>query len=167
MITRFSRTDERIREQTMKLAEQYFKTADDPDQMPVNMESHNKLVALSPDCMVIGYDKNDDVVGWVVTLPTTTVLMADFLEKKITEKQLLDLTTPQKEYEALYISAVFVLPQYRGKGCGSELVFEVIKKFTHKGRLPKLFAWIYSKEGGELVKSVSKKLGVPILTRAD
>ncbi len=168
MITKFIRAGEETEEQkkqAMEAAEKYFGTAEDPEQIPVSDESRQKLGALSPDWDVIAVDEHNQIVGWAVTVPTTLELMEKFLKKEISERELLDYTKPQENYSALYISTFFVSPEHRRKGYATKIFEEMLRRFDYQNKKQTLFAWIYSKDGEELIKSIATKFNLEIKVR--
>ena len=79
-------------EKMFGIAEKFYGTSLDPDQIPINSESLKKLQKISPYCFNCALDGNHNPVSWVVCIPTTKSLMGDFISNKITEKQMFDQT---------------------------------------------------------------------------
>ena len=147
-----------IVEQKMdKIAEEIFGTQKDSAQIPITHESGEKLDKLSPHWIKYRLDDNGEPISWVVVVPTTKEIANRFLRGEITEKEILDLGTPQKNYSALYLCAAITIPEYRKKGFALELLQEAI------GSIPTtedcvLFAWPYSKEGEGVINKLEQVL---------
>ena len=149
--------DEKILEKMLSVAENFFKTASDSSQIPINKESFYKIQRLHPKTLLYK-TKNNKPISWIVILPTSKKLADEFLQGKISERELLDKSNPQKEYEALYLCAAFTIPKYRRKGYVIEMLNEAIGSIPHTDDI-KLFAWSYSQEGKSLIKKLEKTLG--------
>ncbi len=149
-------------EKILKISEEFFGTENDPDQMPITNESADKLRSIHPDTLAYIFDGENNPIAWAVVVPTSVGVMNSFLNKKITERELLDMATEEKNFESLYISGVFVLPEYRRMGHALKLLKDSIEKISDGKTLP-LYSWAYSKEGGELLETLSKDLGRPII----
>lgn len=148
----------------LKISEEFFGTESDPEQMPINQESVDKLVSIHPDTILYKFDEMGQPIAWAVVVPTSLDVMNKFIHKKITERELLDQATEGKKFESVYVCAAFVLPEHRGKGHAKDLLIEAIRKVSSGRDLP-LYCWIYSEEGRKLSNSISRELGKPILNR--
>ena len=151
-------------EKVLKISEEFFGTAQDPDQMPITRASADKLLSIHPDSVIYKFDGEGNPIAWMVTVPTSTEVMERFLKGDISERELLDEAARDKKFEALYLCGAFVLPEYRKKGYAKELSLEAIRTISAGKELP-LYAWIYSPEGKKLADSVSKALGRSIRIR--
>jgi len=101
-----------ILQKMLAIAEEFFGTENDPNQMPITMESFYTLQTLHPDT-ILYKTKNNDPISWVVILPTQKELMEKFLNKDINEKELLTMTKKQDTYDTLYLCSAFTMPKYR------------------------------------------------------
>ena len=154
-----------IQAESMRIAEDYFGTSDDPDQIRVSDESMAKLRALHP-ASVLCRVEGGHPVSWVVTVPTSRELANQFLEGRITEAELLERSQPQEMYDAVYLCASFTVPEYRGRGYALDLRKRVLAAIPQtKDAL--LFSWPFSEEGKGLLKRLSQELNRPILLRED
>ena len=147
-------TEEQILAETMRIAEKFFGTLNDPEQIPITQASVVKLRRLHPAAFHYLTDEaGEHAVGWIVVVPTTKVLMRQFLEGRMTERQLFDQTVPQNRYDALYLCAAFVLPEYRRQGLATKLFKDSLKAIplTHDAEL---FAWPTTPEG----KAMAEKM---------
>ena len=69
------------------LSEQFFGTENDPDQMPISMESFEKLQRLHLKTIVYKLE-NGEPISWVVVVPTTITLMEKFLQVFLEEVEM-------------------------------------------------------------------------------
>jgi GNAT superfamily N-acetyltransferase len=148
----------------LKLSEDFFGSTTDPDQMPINQESANKLYSIDKDTVVYKFDSDNNPVAWIVTVPTSINTMNKFIHKEITERELLDIAVEEKSFESLYLCGVFVLPEVRRKGFAKELVKESIEKLS-KGNKLTLYSWAYSDEGKMLIENLENNSGLSIILR--
>jgi|CXWK01.1.fsa_nt_gi predicted GNAT family acetyltransferase len=148
----------------LKISEDFFGSQTDPSQIPINEDSRNKLRLIHPDTLIYKVDENENPIGWTVTIPTSIEVMRKFVNNEITEKELLDIAVAEKKFDALYLCATFVLPEFRGKGHAKEMRLRAIHTLSQGRDIP-LYCWIYSDEGKKLVESVSKTFGKHILNR--
>lgn len=156
--------NDKILDKMLDVAEQFFGTESDSQQMPIKKESFYKLQRLHPKTVIYKLE-NEEPISWVVILPTTIELMEKFLGGEINERELLDLTKPQDKYEALYLCAAFTLPDYRRKGYVLEMFKEAVKNIPHTENV-KLFAWPFSREGKEIIKKLNVVLENNILIKS-
>lgn len=63
-------------EKVLKISEEFFGTAHDPEQMPINQESADKLASIHPDSVVYKFDEQGDPIAWVVAVPTSKSVKA-------------------------------------------------------------------------------------------
>lgn len=148
----------------MQIAEAIFGTENDPDQMPITHESIAKLDRLCIDWLVSEVDDNGEPISWAIAMPTQKQLAQDFLNNKITEKQLLDLTIPADIYDAVYLVSVITVPEHRGKGLGTKVVKQVLQNIPVVDDAI-YFAWPTSDEGMALVKKIESELGREIFLK--
>lgn len=156
--------DQEVLEYTQKEAEKFFGTLDDPEQIPINMASHDKLVAIDPNSMLYKRNVDGKVVGWTVFVPTTSELMRGFLAGEINERQLFDRTKVGDNYDALYLCSIIVPPEHRGKGYAKDLGAEALKRFSQTPCIQNVFAWPFSEEGKQLLGH-AKELGLNVFVR--
>lgn len=159
-------TDKEL-EQIREMSEKFFGTQSDPDQIPIGAESTKKLESIHKDACLFKLDEKGNPIGWVTVVPTSIETMDKFLDKKITEVQLLEEAMKEKKFEALYLCGIFVLPEYRRKGYAKGMMIEVIEKVIGNNKDAQFYAWPYSGEGKIALKSLSSLLGKPIFERKD
>ena len=150
----------------MQLAEDVFASKNDPDQLDVNQQVLERLQLIHP-AAVSEYDDGNGPVAWVIVIPTTVELMNLFLENKISEKELFELTPLDTTYEALYLCSAMVLEEYRRKGIAKRLVMNAIEKIRKDHPLKALFVWPFSKEGDLGAEIIARLTSLPLYKRLD
>lgn len=151
---------EKALERMLAIAESYFGTKDDPTQIPITKETFFKLQKLHPKTVIYELE-GEDPISWVVTIPTSRELAQKFLSKQMNERELLDLTAQQEEYDAIYLCSAFTVPEQRRKGLAAKLLREAYDAIPHTQDVI-LFAWPYSDEGKSLIQKLQKMLGKDI-----
>jgi GNAT superfamily N-acetyltransferase len=104
-------------------------------------------------------------VAWVLVIPTTTALMNRFLDGKITEKELFDLTPLDASYEALYLCSALVLEEYRRIGITKRLVLSAIQNIRAVHPLNALFVWPFTEDGNAAAEAIARLVGLPLFRR--
>lgn len=148
----------------IQLAEEVFATKNDPNQLDVNQEVIERLQRIHP-ATVSEYDDGNGPVAWVLVIPTTLDLMNRFLENKISEKELFDLTPLDTTYEALYLCSAMVLEEYRRKGITKQLALNAIENIRKDHPLKSLFVWAFSKEGDSASETIARLASLPLHKR--
>jgi GNAT superfamily N-acetyltransferase len=148
-------------ERMIQLADDVFASRTDSNQLSVNEEVIRHLQQIHP-ATVSEYDDGNGPAVWILVIPTTLDLMNRFLENKISEKELYELTPLHIQYEALYLCSAMVLPEYRRKGIAKRLGIEAIEAIKKDHPLKSLFVWAFSKEGDALAKKIASLTGLPL-----
>jgi len=151
-------------ERMIQLAEDVFSVKNDPEQLDVNEEVIEQLMAIHP-ATVSEQEEGEGPVAWVLVIPTTIQLMNQFLNKEITEKQLFVLTQTAKYFEAVYLCSALVLEEHRRKGITKQLVVDAIEKIRVNHKIESLFVWSFSKEGELAAEKIAKMLDLPLYQR--
>ncbi len=151
-------------ERLIQLADEVFAVKNDPDQLDVSQDVLERLNQIHP-ATVSQYDDGDGPVAWVLVIPTTIELMNWFIENKISEKQLFDLTLPETKYEALYLCSALVLEEYRRKGITKELVLTAIENIRKDHPLKTVFVWAFSPEGYLAAENIANLAELPLYNR--
>src|SRR4051812_18674907 len=112
-------------ERMIQMAEDVFAAKNDPDQLDVDENVIERLQHLHP-ASVTEYSEGKGPCIWILLIPTSTELMNKFLEKEISESQLLDLTPSAIKYDALYLCSAMTLPEYRHKGITKDLALDAM-----------------------------------------
>jgi hypothetical protein len=153
-------------EQMIQLAEEVFSVKNDPDQLDVNQQVLERLQRIHP-ATVSEYDDGNGPVAWVLLIPTTLELMKQFLEDKISERQLFELTPLDSAYEALYLCSAIVLQDFRRKRIAKRLVLNSIEKIRKDHPLKALFVWPFSKEGHLGAEIIAGLTSLPLHRRPE
>jgi ribosomal protein S18 acetylase RimI-like enzyme len=150
----------------MALAEDFFAAKNDPDQIAVDEEVMDRLRKIHPATLGEVADEHGPI-AWMIVIPTTRQLMEHFLVKKITERELLDLTHGGTTFDAVYLCSALVLPEYRHKGLARRLALEAVRALQRDYPIRELFYWSFSREGTRLAESVSRSLDLPLSRRPE
>lgn len=148
----------------LTLIGEVFDTRNDPDQLQVSQEDMKKLQQLHPSTLTELADENGPGI-WILLIPTTTALMNDFLEGRISEQALLDKTPVGAKYQAIYLCSATALPEYRGKGSAKKLTLEAIRNIRKTNAITSLFVWPFTPEGNKLAEAIVKESGLPLLSK--
>lgn len=153
-------------ERMIQLAEEVFSVKNDPNQLDVNPTVLERLQQIHP-ATVAEYDDGNGPVAWILLIPTTLELMNRFIENKISEKKLFDLTPLNTKYEALYLCSALVLEEYRRKGIAKRLTMEAIENIRKDHPLKALFVWTFSKEGDLGAAEIARLTSLPLYKRIE
>ena len=151
-------------ERLIRMADEVFANKSDPNQLDVNEEVMERLLRIHPST-VSEYDDGNGPVAWVLIIPSTTGLMNSFLENKISEKELFELTQPDGAYEAVYLCSALVLEEYRRKGIAKQLALEAIAKIRLEHPIKALFVWAFSKEGELGSEAIARSTSLPLFKK--
>jgi len=149
----------------IQLADQVFATKNDSHQLDVNQEVIERLQRIHP-ATVSEFDDGNGPVAWVLLIPTTLDLMYRFLENKISEKELFELTPIASSYEAVYLCSAVVLEKYRRKGIAKQMALNAIESIRKDHPLKSLFVWAFSKEGDLGSETVARLTSLPLHKRS-
>ncbi len=154
--------------ETGALAEAYFTTHQDPDQIPVNEENRRWIYEHIPECLNIIRD-DEKIVGFSFILPTSYQIMEAFLSKKINEAKMFEEVKSSWSntfIDAIYLCSAVVVPAYQRKGLASRAMTASIRQFTEKtGIKPSLFYWKFSVAGERLALHVAQNLKLELRHR--
>lgn len=148
-------------ERMINLAEEVFDTRNDPEQLDVDHEVLGRLQRIHP-AAVSEYDDGNGPAAWILLIPTTRALMQDFVESRISEKELFLMTPENGAYDALYLCSALVLEEYRRKGIARKLTLKAIEKIRKDHPVQTLFVWPYSTEGDKAAVSIAQLTGLPL-----
>ncbi len=151
-------------ERMMQLADDIFAVRNDPEQLNVNQEILDRLQRIHPST-VSQYSEEDGPVAWILIFPTTSDLMHKFLEHKISEKELFELTPLDTKYDALYLCSALVLEEYRRKGIAKRLTLKAIEDIRKDHPIKSLFTWAFTREGDMGAETVSRLTLLPLYKR--
>ncbi len=148
----------------IRLADEVFDTKNDPAQISVSEGTIPRLKAIHP-ATVTGEETADGPVAWILLIPTTREVMDLFLNRTITEQDLLDRTRPGQSYEAIYLCSALVLPEARRRGLAKRLVIEAIAAIRRDHPIADLYFWPFSEGGDALATVVARELELPLHRR--
>ncbi len=148
----------------IQLADEFFGTRNDPTQISVDGNIMARLRKIHPSTMTEKKTKEGSI-AWILIIPTTKVIMKQFIKKQINELDLLEKTELQSMYNAVYLCSALVLPEHRGKGLAKRLMCKAIKSIQKQYSIRCLFYWAFSKEGKRLAESVARELSLPLYKR--
>lgn len=151
-------------ERLIRLAEETFAVRSDPSQLDVNESVREKLQLLHPSTLS-SWDEGNGPVAWILVFPTTALLMQKFLEEKITEKEMFDLTPIGIRYDAIYLCSALVLPEYQRKGITRHLALEAIVNIRADHPIQCLFVWAFSTGGDAAAENLSTLTKLPLYKR--
>jgi GNAT superfamily N-acetyltransferase len=148
----------------IQMAEEVFAYKNDPDQLQVNQDIIERLHRIHPST-VSEYNEGDGPIAWLLVIPTTEELMNRFLERKISEKELFELTPLGIQYDTLYLCSAMVLEEYRRKGIIKNLVLKAIEDIRKDHPLKALFVWSFTKEGDLAAEAIARMTELPLYKR--
>ncbi len=150
----------------IQLADEVFAVKNDPDQLDVNQEVIEQLHKLHPSSVSEYADANGPV-AWILLIPTSIDLMKQFLDNKISEKELFELTPTDTTYDAVYLCSALVLEEFRRKGIAKRLILAAIDNIRKDHPLKALFVWPFTKEGDLVVETVARLTYLPLYKRSE
>ncbi len=151
-------------ERLIQLADEVFSSRTDPDQLNVDENVMEHLQLIHPDT-ISEYDDGNGPVCWILCIPTTLDLMTQFIDRKISERELYELTPLNTKYEAIYMCSALLLEEFRGKGIAQGLAVKAIESIKLDHSIKALFFWAFSKEGEKLAEKLSGLIGLPLYKR--
>lgn len=148
-------------ERMLALAESQFDTRNDPNQLDVNENIISQLLEIHPSA-VIEKDDGDGPVTWIILIPTKKSIMSDFLEGKISESRLFELTPKGDVYDAIYLCSAMTLEEYRNKGVTKQLCVDAVNSIRDTNPVTALFVWPFTKEGEVLAEKIAAATGIEL-----
>jgi hypothetical protein len=148
-------------ERLIQLAEEVFDVRNDPDQLGIDGEVMERLQQLHP-CTMMEEDYGEGPVAWVLVIPTSLALMHEFLEGRISERELFYKTPTGIPYEVLYLCSALVLEEFRRKGIVKKLALNAIEEIRRDHPLKVLFVWPFSEEGAKAAQSIAELTSLPL-----
>jgi hypothetical protein len=148
----------------IQLADEFFETKNDPDQISVNEEVMSMLQKIHPSTLSEKKNENGPI-AWILVLPTTLRLMEEFVTERINERELLEKTPIGASYDAVYLCSALVLPEHRGKGLARSLAVDAVRSIRRDHPIMNLFYWPFSIEGDMLANSIARELNLPLRKR--
>lgn len=151
-------------ERIIQLSDEVFSSRTDPDQLNVDEKVMERLELIHPNTLS-EFDDGNGPVCWILCIPTTLDLMSKFIDQKISERELYELTPLNTKYETIYLCSALLLEEFRGKGIAQKLAVEAIENIKTDHNIKALFFWAFSKEGEKLAEKLSGLMGLPLYRR--
>jgi ribosomal protein S18 acetylase RimI-like enzyme len=146
-------------ERMIALANEFFETKNDPEQLDVNEEVMGQLYSLHPST-INEYVVDGGPVCWILLIPSSIQTMDAFLSGKIGEKEILKQSLAEKKFEAIYLCSALVLPEFRKQGIAHKLSYDAIQNMKKNFQVKHLYAWPFSEDGEKLAQKISKEVGI-------
>ena len=151
-------------ERIIQLSDEVFSSRTDPDQLNVDEKVMERLELIHPNTLS-EFDDGNGPVCWILCIPTTLDLMSKFIDQKISERELYELTPLNTKYEAIYLCSALLLEEFRGKGIAQKLAVQALENIKTDHNIKALFFWAFSKEGEKLAEKLSGLMGLPLYRR--
>ena len=151
-------------ERMIRLSDEVFSSRTDPNQLNVNENVMENLQRIHPDT-ISEYDDGNGPICWILCIPTTLDLMTQFIDQKISERELYELTPLNTKYEAIYLCSALLLEEFRGKGIAQKLCVTAIENIKRDHSIKALFYWSFSKQGEKLAEKISGLVGLTLHKR--
>jgi hypothetical protein len=146
------------------LADKVFDMKHDPEQLNVDQKVLKRLKKIHPFTVSEKVDDNGPV-AWVLMIPTTLALMYQFIEGKLSEKEMFKLTPLNFPYDALYLCSALVLDEYRRRGITLHLALAAIENIRKDHDLKALFVWPFTSEGEKTSEKIAQLAKLPLYKR--
>ena len=151
-------------ERIIQLSDEVFSSRTDPDQLNVDEKVMERLELIHPNTLS-EFDDGNGPVCWILCIPTTLDLMSKFIDQKISERELYELTPLNTKYETIYLCSALLLEEFRGKGIAQKLAVQALENIKTDHKIKALFFWAFSKEGEKLAEKLSGLMGLPLYRR--
>ena len=151
-------------ERMIRLAEESFHASEDPSVVGVTDVMIDRLRRMHPSTVSEECDEAGPI-AWVLLLPTTHELIARFLAKSLTERQLFEATPDDATYDVVYMSSALVLPEYQRRGIARRLIIDAVRSIGKDHPIRELAFWPFSAEGRLLAESVARECRLPLFER--
>ena len=114
-------------ERMIQLSDEVFSSRTDPDQLNVDEKVLKHLQLIHPDT-ISEYEEGSGPICWILCIPTTLDLMNQFIDQKISERELYELTPLNAKYEAIYLCSALLLEEFRGKGIALNIAVQALER---------------------------------------
>ncbi len=152
---------------TGEIAEEYFNTIGDNNQIEVSEENALWIHKNQKYLNIIFYGKQ--IIGFIFVIPATKDLMKRFLSNKLTEKNMFEEIKNLKfseKLEAIYICSAMIKKEFRRNKLTLTAAIKLIKNLTNNlSTKPDLFYEPYSKEGDLFAKNLALNLNLKIFSK--
>jgi hypothetical protein len=148
-------------ERMIDIIDEVFSTRNDPDQIQVTQSEIEKLQLIHSSTLTEVSNEEGPII-WILMIPTTKQIMTEFLENKISEQTLLNLTNKENINDCLYLCSVTTLPEFRKQGLTFNTCLNSINEMKKDFPISNLFVWPFTNEGKKLATKLSDKTGLPL-----
>lgn len=146
------------------LADEFFATKNDPQQLDVTPEVMESLEQIHPATLSEEVEGDGPVV-WILLIPTSEETKVRFLKGSISEKEVLDESLVSESYTSLYLCSALVLPEYRNTGRAFRTAKKAIEAIMKDHPIASLYTWSFSQEGKGLAKKLAGMFNLPLEER--
>ena len=148
----------------IQLADEFFSTRNDPEQLDVNQDIMEQLQKIHPATLSEEVEGDGPVV-WILMIPTSALTMRRFIAGEINESDVLTETKPGTAYDAIYLCSALVLPEFRKQGRAFRQAAGAIAHIRKSHPIKFLYAWGFSKEGEQLAQKLAADAQLPLLSK--
>ena len=141
-------------ERMYALIDEVFSTRTDPNQIQVTKKQMKKLELLHP-CTLSEVSNDDGPYCWILIIPTTAEVMNEFLNNKISEKEILNKSNPGDLFQSIYLCSATTLPEFRGKGLSKKICLDAIEAIRKEFPIENLYVWPFTESGEKLAKKLA------------
>lgn len=152
-------------ERLYKLIDEIFDTKNDSTQIGFSDGDIEKMMALHPATLQEAANE-DGPYAWVSVIPTSSVLMHQFLSGAIDERQLFEQTSPTAANDVAYLCSAIVLPEFRRSGVALRLTVQAIDSMKRDLPIRYALVWPFSSEGELLAKKVGDSCALQVRARS-
>jgi len=146
------------------LIDDVFDTKNDSTQIGFSEADIEKMMALHPATLQEAANE-DGPYAWVAVIPTSSVLMHQFLSGAIDERQLFEQTSPSAANDVAYLCSAIVLPEFRRSGVALRLTVQAIDSMKRDLPIRYALVWPFSEQGELLAKKAADCCGIQVMTR--
>jgi len=146
------------------LADEVFDVKHDPTQLDVNEKVIERLLQIHPSA-VTELSNEDGPYCWILLIPTTSVLMNDFLQNKISESELFEQTAVGDSYDCVYLCSAMLLEEFRHRGIAQQTTAKAIQSIKQQHTISNLFVWSFTPEGNKAAEAIADILQLPLLKK--
>ena len=136
-----------------------------------NIEDLKEFIKKFPKSICIIKD-GSKFIGYSGVFPTNNLLMNQFLENKISEKQLIQNSLKEVDinnFRNIYLGFIYLLEDYRNRGIGIDCLSKQVNYFKNyfKDGNINFFAWTLSSEGQRLGDKLKNKENIYIFYKSE
>jgi ribosomal protein S18 acetylase RimI-like enzyme len=153
------------------LTEKYFNTSGDTEQLQINSDNKQWFRKNFPESLTVIKEDNK-IIGLAFVFLSDDYSMQKFISGEMSENELTEYfkknySSQKKDFTNLYLCSVFIIPEYRGRGLGEQVLLAKIEEMSHNVNLRSLFYWAYSDVGEHISKNIAKKTTLLLHRRSE